>query len=67
MIGCGEVTVTEPLKLAIPNSGPRFAELCALGGSVTLEVPITEPLASRAVKLIFAALADGLAYATPVV
>ena len=66
MIGCDEVTVTEPWKLAITSKGPRADAPSARGGSVRLVVPATPPLAFCAVNVMTAGFADGLAYATPV-
>ncbi|MGO9254992.1 MAG: hypothetical protein ACLQU1_01620 [Bryobacteraceae bacterium] len=53
---------------AEPFEAPQVSGIAgtSLGASVRVALPATGPLSARAVKVMIAELADGLAYATPV-
>jgi hypothetical protein len=66
-MGCVEVISTNPVKPGRFSSGPRFAEPCANGPIVRLEVPSFAPALLTTVKVTVEDwVAEGFAYATPV-
>ena len=60
-IGVVEVTSSDPAKLPRPNRGAMFCASCPLGNRVRSTLASTSPSASRAVKVMTAAVSEGLA------
>ena len=60
-MGTVEVTSSDPLKLLRPNRGAMFCASCPLGNRVSSTLASIRPSASLAVKVMRAAVSEGLA------